>query len=422
MRVLRSGIVAALLVGLLTTQASAQSAPAVDAPSVSSLRAIEGQVAQIRGLQPLASPDLRLLDHTSLHDYLLGAFDRDYLPNERESDQKELVILGLIQPTDDLVQIQLNLLTDQVVGVYDTSAKSLFVVSDQDVFGPAARITYAHEFNHALQDQHYDLNVVAPKHSSNNDRSMAVHGLIEGDAIMLQNLWAQQNLTQADLAQLARSAAGSDDSLARAPLIIRAELLFPYTDGFNFVQQAYRQGGNTYDAIDGIFRSPPESTAQVLHFDKYRDHVHPVEVELGDIATSLGPGWRHVGGGVLGELDTRVLLEQWGISPYEANHVSEGWSGDTWQLVEKNGRAAMAFRSTWESTAAAGDFFTAFTRSLRVRFPDASVEESSAARQALTTSVAATDVQLQGNDVLTVISFDRETASAIAGLLTPSAL
>src|SRR6185437_12887348 len=118
----------------------------------------------------------------------------------------------------------LSLLGDQVIGVYDTDAKSLFVVADKGAFGPAARVTFAHEFNHALQDQHFALDSIAPKHSDNNDRSLAAHALIEGDAIMLQTLWAQQNLSEAELLDLLNTA-GSDAGLAEAPLLVRTELL-----------------------------------------------------------------------------------------------------------------------------------------------------------------------------------------------------
>jgi hypothetical protein len=415
------GVLCALL--LLAAPANAQSTPAIGAaaPDTSTLRAIEGQVSQIRGLQALSEPDLHVLDHTSLHTYLANQFERDYLPSERESDQKELVLLGLIKPTDDLVQIQLNLLSDQVVGVYDAEAKSLFVVADQAGFGPGERMTYAHEFNHALQDQYYDLNKIAPKHPDSNDHSLAVHALIEGDAIMLQTLWAQTNLSQDDLVQLARASSGSDDSLARVPLVVRTELLFPYIDGFNFVRQALRQAGNDYAALDALFKNPPESTAQLLHPDKYRNQVHPVDVHLADVVAGLGPDWRKVGSGVLGELDTRVVLEQWGTDHSQAIRIGSGWSGDQWQLVEKDGRSAIVVKSTWETPDAAGAFFSAYTHGLRTRFDSARVEESSTTRQALTTPVAATDVRLQGSDVLTVIAFDRESAGAIVDAVTTSA-
>ena len=130
------------------------------------------------------------------------------------------------------------------------------------------------------------------------------------------------------------------------PLVVRTELLFPYVDGYNFVQQTYRQAGNHYAAIDDVLRNPPESTAQILHPDKYTNHVHPVDVQLVDVAAQLGDDWRGVRSGVLGELDTRVLLEQWHATHNEAARVASGWSGDRWQLVEKNGQAAIVVKSS----------------------------------------------------------------------------
>src|SRR5712691_976111 len=397
MNYLRAGLLNAIgAMLLLAAPASGQSNPAIGAaaPDTSTLRAIEGQVSQIRGLQALTEPELKLLDHASLTAYLADQFERDYLPSERESDQKEYVLLGLLKPTDNLVQIQLSLLSDQVIGVYDSQSKALFVVAEQAGFGPGERMTYAHEFNHALQDQYYDLNKIAPKHPESSDRSLAVHALIEGDAIMLQTLWAQANLSQDDLFQLARVSASSDDSLARVPLVVRTELLFPYTDGFNFVRQAYRQAGNDYAVLDELFQNPPESTAQLLHPEKYHNHVHPVDVQLGDVAARLGSDWRKVGSGVLGELDTRVVLEQWGTDHREALRTAAGWSGDQWQVVEKDGRAAIIVKSTWESPDAARSFFSGYTRGLRTRFDSAMVDESSPIRKALSTPVTATDVRL----------------------------
>jgi hypothetical protein len=297
----------------------------------------------------------------------------------------------------------------------------MFVLGDQGGFGPAERMTYAHEFNHALQDQHFDLNRIAPRHSDSNDRSLAVHAVIEGDAVMLQTLWAQASLSPDDLIQVARGAAGAGDSLARVPLVVRTELLFPYVDGFSFVRQTYRHSSNSYSAVDALLQNPPESTAQVLHPDKYLNHVHPVRVELPALAAQLGPEWRAVGSGVLGELDTQILLEQWGSTHTDASRVASGWSGDQWQLVEKDGRAAIVVKSSWETPAAANEFFDTYARGLRSRFASAMTEESSATRQALTTPVAATDLQVHDSDVVAVIAFDRDTANALAAAISASA-
>jgi hypothetical protein len=411
-------LLAILAAALLVAPSAA--AQTIDAPDLSTLGAIQQQVSAIRGLQPLADPELEVLDAEGIRDYLRKQFDRDYLPQERELDQKAWVALGLIRSTDDLTQIELSLLSDQVVGVYDPDAQSMVVLGNEAKLGPAEKVAYAHEFNHALQDQYFGLNKLAPKHGDTSDHSMAVHALIEGDAVLLQTMWASAILTPEELLQLARGSAGGDVGIARAPLVVRSELLFPYVDGFNFVRQAYRQAGNSYSAVDELFQNPPESTAQLLHPEKYSAHVHPVAIQLPDVAEALG--WRKVGSNVLGELDTRVLLEQWGSDHAEAARAAGGWAGDRYQVVERDGRAALVIRWTWESPDAAATFFSAYARGLRQRFDAARVEESSNVRQALTTPINATDVRLQGTDVLAVIAFDRDTANAIVGVTSAPTL
>ena len=51
-------------------------------------------------------------------------------------------------------------------------------------------------------------------------------------------------------------------------------------------------------------------------------------------------------------------------------------SGDRWLLVEKDGRSAIVLKTTWESEAAAGNFFSAYRRGLRARF-NSSINSSS---------------------------------------------
>ena len=117
MRVWRS-VLGAVLCALVLVAVPAH-AQTVAPPDPAVLRGIEAQVSQIRGLSLQGEPKLNVLDHDALHQYLNDQFEREYLPNERESDQKAWVTLGLIKSSDDIVQIQLGLLTDQVVGVYD---------------------------------------------------------------------------------------------------------------------------------------------------------------------------------------------------------------------------------------------------------------------------------------------------------------
>ena len=405
---------------VLPGQAAAQDAPiaaTANGPDPAALRAIEAQVSALRGLPAQAPVELRVLDQAGLQQYLTESFDRDYLPSEREADQKELVALGLLKSTDDLVQIQMQLLQSQVIGVYDPDDKLMFVLDNAGAFGPAERITYAHEFNHALQDQYYDLNVVAPKHPVSNDRSLAAHAVVEGDAVLLQTLWAASNLTQDELLDVARSSATGDNTLSRVPLVVRTELLFPYIEGFSFVRQAYRAANGSYSAIDDILKRPPTSTSEIMHPERYAAGFKPVEVDLPDITPILGSEWRKVGSGVLGELDTRVLLEQYGERG-EASRVAAGWAGDKWLLLEKDGRTTIVLKSVWQSETQATAFFSAYKRGLRARFPTALTEEDSEVRQALTGPIVATDLRIGGNEVDAIIGFDRAGANDVIKALS----
>lgn len=388
-------------------------AGAAVAPDRVVLAQIEEQVQAIRGLRKKTDVPLRFLDKESLRTYFVDTFQRDYLPIERESDQKLLVTLGLMNPSEDLVQLLVELLQEQVIGVYNEDVKTMYVVAGTASFGPEEKVTFAHEFVHALQDQYYDLATLAPKHPENDDRSLAIHALIEGDAVLSQRLWVTDNLSQPEIEALANSG-GDTSKLDQAPAIVRTELLFPYTDGFAFVRQAYVRAGS-YAGVDDVFSNPPDSTEQVLHPDKYRAREQPVPVALPDLAAQLGPGWRLVDANTLGELDTRALLEQFGDRRV-AQRAAAGWGGDRWALLEKDSRQAVVLKSTWDTENDAREFFDTFGQGLKNRFGQFQEVEMSASRQALTASTMATELRRDGQDVLAVLSFDRPSVEQIAAV------
>ena len=70
-----------VLVAPAYAQNSAGQAVAGAGPDLTSLQAIETQVAQIRGLEPLSEPDLRVLDPRRAHNYLVETLEHDYLPS-----------------------------------------------------------------------------------------------------------------------------------------------------------------------------------------------------------------------------------------------------------------------------------------------------------------------------------------------------
>jgi hypothetical protein len=383
-------------------------------PESATLSSIWTQVEQVRHLNRMSQPDVAMLDHTALENRIADEFHRDYLPSERQRDDKVYSALGMIQPTDDIAQLELTVFSSDIESDYDPETRSIALLSDPGQLGPLQRRNFAGMAAYALQDQHFDLTKLAPQHPDNADQATAVRALITGDSLIVQTLWTQANLTSDEQAAVRDAAKGPPAVWAQVPLLVRDEQAFQFSDGFNFARARYQAAGNSFAGIDAAYQRPPESTAQVLHPDKYTRQVHPVLVHLPDLATQLGADWRQLGSGVLGELDTRIWFQQSGAEAADARRIAAGWSGDRWQFVENGGGWAMVLKSTWETSDSAADVFAAITGGLASRFSDANTDESSTARQALTGTSVATDVRLDGSQVLTIIASDRATADAIA--------
>ncbi|MBV9596320.1 MAG: hypothetical protein JOZ87_05610 [Chloroflexi bacterium] len=388
--------------------------PTVTSADSPILSQIESDVVNLRGLQPKDPVPIQFVDQTALNNLYRDRFNQDYTASERESDQKLLTTLGLIGPNDTVAQILLGVLQEQILGLYSQDDKTMYLLSDRGQFGPDEKDTFAEEYDHALQDQYYDLSALVPRNPDNDDRSLAAQALIQGDATLIERLWAQQNLSQAELSQLGQG--GGTSKLLSAPLFLREQLLFPYGDGFNFVRQVYQTSG--YAGVDDVFRDLPQSTAQILHIDKYRNHVAPLEVDLPDLSQgALGGGWREISSNVFGELDLRLIVTQL-IDSTTGVRATDGWSGDRWELLEKDGQQALVTKSQWDTDAQATAFFQAFAQAMQNRYFGAQVESATDTRAALTATNAATEVRKSGNTVVAVISFDRPTAEAIANAVS----
>ena len=94
-------------------------------------------------------------------------------------------MLGLLPADASLKDLDVQLLSSQVAGLYDPDTKTMDVVSKSGQLGPVEQITYAHEFDHALQDQNFGLDKLGLDDTSDSDRTLARLSLPEGDATLL---------------------------------------------------------------------------------------------------------------------------------------------------------------------------------------------------------------------------------------------
>jgi len=400
-----------------TADAAAEPTAPVGQPAppevLAELHRIEDSVTAIRGLTPKSDVPIVFLDKDQLHQYFQESFDHEYTPEERVQDQKLLSYIGLIPASFDLPSFIVDLLGEQVVGFYDDDQKRMALIGEASDLSPDERITFAHEYNHTLQDQHFDLQKLNPPNAENDDQSLAIQALVEGDAVLTMGLWANQNLTRSEMEEASRGG-GEDQNLRQAPLVLRNELLFPYTDGARFVRVLYDQGG--FAAVDQAFREPPRSTEQILHPEKFNQRNEPIPVEIAATDQILGPDWTDVISNTLGELDLRILIEQF-TDRNTGNRAAAGWGGDRYRLVERSdGQLGLILQTAWDTENDANEFSTALTQALRKRF-GVSNTDTSGSRVLIRNSEQPSLIVKRGGDVLLVMGPDEAMLTQAANAL-----
>lgn len=325
--------------------------------------AIEPQVVEIRGLTPKASVEPKLLDDAGIKKLVNDSFSKDNPPEIVAANGRLLITLGLLDPTASLEDLYIELLGSQVAGLYNPDDKQLYVVSKSGGLGPTEKVTFAHEYTHALQDQTFNLKGLALDQIGEGDRAIARLSLVEGDATLLMSYWATAHLTQAETFQMLGESLDPETTrvLTEMPAVLRESLLFPYTSGLSFVQGLQLPGG--WQAVNDAFAKPPASTEQVLHPDKYAAGEAPVVVDLpDDLAKRLGAGWKVGLEDTLGEFQLRVWLANAGGGKAAANSLTaaDGWGGDRVALIDgPAGATAVAMSTTWDTAADAAEFATA---------------------------------------------------------------
>ena len=283
------------------------------------------------------------------------------LTPEDPSVLKDLcLILDLCDETHDLAQTILDLTSGGVLGYYKPKDDSLTLVTDSEGADPLAWLTYAHEYTHALQDVEFDLSALE-RMAISFESSKGIAALVEGDAKLVENLFYETlPLEQQAMVQdaLDRAIEEFADSVQGAPRIITEIFGWEHVAGAQLVFRLYLSGG--FGAIDRAFASPPRSTEQVLHPEKYLASEEPVAVDRPPVGEALGAGWIERDSGVLGELRTKVYLDTF-LGSDAAARATAGWGGDRYVLLKNgDGGLLIAVRFLWDTPTDAQEFFSAY--------------------------------------------------------------
>jgi hypothetical protein len=317
---------------------------------------VEADVPALRELEPTADVPNRILDEAGLRTELLRIIDESMSADQFAAASRFGARLGLLPSGTDLRALQLELLGSQVLGFYDQDTKAMTLVQRGAAFGVLEKVTLAHEYTHALQDQHFQLDSLGLDDISNGDRALARLALIEGDATWVMTQWAGTHLSLAEALSLTLEGLdpAQQEILTKLPPIVQRQLLFPYSDGLTFVGGLQSEGG--WPAVDAAYAKPPDSTEQILHPERYASGEAPLSVAVPDELGALGSGWTQTLTDTMGELSIQVWLEP-SADAAAAAEAAAGWGGDRVAMYDGPGGAwLIAWSTAWDSSADAREF------------------------------------------------------------------
>jgi hypothetical protein len=293
---------------------------------------------------------------------------------ERYADAKTLEAFGLIPKEFPLDSFMLDVLTDQVAGLYDPKAKEFYIADWIPVDEQAHRnVPRTHPRARGSVLPHRQLD---QGRASNDDAELARDSVSEGSAMaaMVDYQMLDQHIgvrELPDVTLLIRAGAitemDKDPNLAKAPIYIRDELLFPYLAGTGFTQEFLKAHSGWKD-IHLVFENPPVSTQQILHPDLYLNGTKPVAVTLPAWKGVVPDNWKLLEENTMGEFGVGEILKQFRKDNSE-DPLTTAWKGDRYAVFEdaKSKTTPLVFRLVLDSPEDAARFFGQYSEALELK-------------------------------------------------------
>jgi hypothetical protein len=358
-------------------QLSAEAQKAAADGRFNSLKKIESILTEVSALRqlPVLSPvKLTVISRESLQSELAEKIKTEIPPQKIRGEEALYRQLGMIAQSFDYGAFMLDLYTEQIGGFYDPKTQALHLIEGTPMTGIEQEMLIAHELTHALQDQHYHLDRLlnAPGRKDNDDATLALMSLVEGDATVSSMAYIQQNQSKKPfqgffsvLGSLLNQVKmmSSFKTFQSAPAFIQESLIFPYQQGSQFVNYFQNQASEM-NAIQGLYDRLPQSTAQILHPALYVRNEPPQPVTFN--FKTLFPQAEVLSSSVWGELGYRQYLQRH-LDWKEAKAAASGWAGDRYGILDTPQGPSFVFASLWDNVVEATEFRKAYHKTLALR-------------------------------------------------------
>jgi hypothetical protein len=349
----------------------ADSKPATDADFIAAAEEVLGQMSQITGLKLVTPLKKSLRSREEIRAYVIKQMNEEKNPAERYADARSAEAFGLLPKGFDLDTFMVNVLTEQVEGLYDPKTREFYIadwspLSDQ-------RMVMAHELTHALEDQHFQIETWVKAARPNEDAELARDAVLEGSAMaaMVDYLMVGTGRSLKDLPEFDPSMLlgdlGSTPTLKAAPPFLKDALIFPYIGGLTFSAAILKNSG--WAALPGVFEKPPVSTQQILHPALYRSGKTPAAITLPRLEKLLGNNWTKLDENVMGEFGWKEVLKQF-LDNNRAKAMAAAWDGDRYAVFEQRQtkKLVLVTRLHLDSEERAARFFGQYSEALEKKY------------------------------------------------------
>src|SRR5467141_4080923 len=325
------------------------------------------QMSEITGLALRSPLKKSLRSREEIRAHVIREMDEDKNTAERYAGARSAEAFGLLPKGFDLDSFMVDLLTEQIAGLYDPKAHEFYVadwipIDDQ-------RMVMAHELTHALEDQHFQIEAWAKAARPNDDGELAREAVLEGNAMaaMVEYLLQGSGRSLQDLPDIDPAMLIGDMTetplLKKAPPFLKDALIFPYLDGLTFSAAVLKPTG--WEGLSAIFATPPVSTQQIMHPGLYTSGKVPAPVSLPSMEKALGADWAKLEENVMGEFGWKEVLKQFLDEP-RAKGLSAAWDGDRYAVYEQkqSKRLLLITRERLASEEQAQRFFGQYSEAL----------------------------------------------------------
>lgn len=374
-------------------------------------------------------------------------------------ERSELVLkkFGLLPRQFNLHDFLIKLLGEQVAGYYDEKKKTINLLDwvAMDMQKPVI----AHELTHALQDQSFDLEKMVKKDEEIEKRgpeefnaliqideeSTARTAVMEGEAMIVFADYVLNSMEGdacgnnpscqipnkrsvadfpkfVDLMLSQMDKEKGDSLLDSAPLLLREELIFPYSRGMKFIARLLTSGGKQM-AFTQVVKRMPKTSREIMQPEEYlAGHVVPPLLlpEFKFLKDDFEP----FDAGAVGQLDVSILLKQY-TEDEVADRLSPDWRGGSYYAVGRKGakpadgnataHIGLIYVSKWASDKSAQEFARIYASSLPGRYKklEHAQSEGASGRDKYLSADGPIYIQQNGPLVIAVESFDDGTSEKL---------